>query len=77
MTRRIKLIWDFKGADAELTAKHHCVHLEEFSKAEKLPYEEIGSNIVNDFYALAFIIVDESMMKRFRDALKPHRGVLV
>lgn len=76
MNRKIKLIWDFKGPDGLETAKHHCVHLKEFSEVEKLPYYDIKHEVINDFHTIAFITVDESEMKVFRDALKPHRGVL-
>ncbi|WP_148869424.1 hypothetical protein [Tenacibaculum adriaticum] len=76
MNRKIKLIWDFKGPDGLETAKHHCIHLKEFSQIEKLHFHEINHNQLNDFHSLAYIIVDEVYMKTFRDALKPHRGEL-
>ncbi|CAL2090111.1 conserved hypothetical protein [Tenacibaculum sp. 190524A05c] len=76
MERRIKLIWDFKGPDALETAKHHCIHLKEFSQLESLNYHEVDHNQLNEMYTIAFITVDESNMKIFRDALKPHRGEL-
>lgn len=76
MNRKIKLIWDFKGPDALETAKHHCIHLNEFTQIESLPFEEVGSQQINEMHTIAFIIVKEDSMKIFRDALKPHRGVL-
>ncbi|CAL2087898.1 hypothetical protein [Tenacibaculum sp. 190524A05c] len=76
MERRIKLIWDFKGPDALETAKHHCIHLKEFSQLENLSCHEVAHNQLNEMYTIAFITVDESNMKIFRDALKPHRGEL-
>lgn len=76
MERRIKLIWDFKGPDALETAKHHCIHLKEFSQLENLNYHKVDHNQLNEMYTIAFITVDESNMKIFRDALKPHRGEL-
>ncbi len=76
MERRIKLIWDFKGPDALETAKHHCIHLREFSQLENLKYHEVDHKEFNEMYTIAFITVDESNMKIFRDALKPHRGEL-
>ncbi len=76
MGRKIKLIWDFKGPDGLETAKHHCVHLKEFTQIDNLPYEEVNFTELNNFHTIAFIIVDEAYMKTFRDALKPHRGVL-
>ncbi|CAM1347253.1 hypothetical protein [Tenacibaculum halocynthiae] len=74
MDRKIKLIWDFKGPDGLETAKHHCVHLKEFAQIDSLNYHEVGYNQLNDLHTIAFIIVNESDMKTFRDALKPHRG---
>jgi len=42
MSKKIKLLWDFRGEDAKETAKHHTIHLEEFSSIEKLPFYEIN-----------------------------------
>ncbi|MFB1039289.1 MAG: hypothetical protein QMC35_02400 [Polaribacter sp.] len=77
MSRNIKLLWDFRGEDAKETAKHHTIHLKEFATLEKLAFHEIGVLEVNPMFAAAFIIVDESTMKIYRDALKPHRGEIV
>ncbi|MDA9087161.1 hypothetical protein N9K01_01200 [Polaribacter sp.] len=77
MSRKIKLLWDFRGEDAKETAKHHTIHLKEFATLEKLAFHEIGVLEVNPMLAAAFIIVDESTMKIYRDALKPHRGEIV
>ncbi|HHC79553.1 MAG TPA: hypothetical protein ENK46_06710 [Flavobacteriia bacterium] len=72
--RKIKLIWDFRGNEALEIAKHHCVHLEEFAIQEKLEFYQIDSKPLSEFYAIAFIIVDEKDMIMYRDALQPHRG---
>ena len=77
MDRKIKLLWDFRGEDAKETAKHHTIHLKEFATLEKLAFHEIGVLEVNPMLAAAFIIVDESTMKIYRGALKPHRGEIV
>ncbi|MBA6155919.1 hypothetical protein H3Z83_05215 [Tenacibaculum sp. S7007] len=76
MNRKLKLIWDFKGPDGLETAKHHCVHLKEFAQIDSLPYDEVDFKEINPMHTIAFIVVDESNMKIFRDALKPHRGEL-
>ena len=76
MDRKIKLIWDFKGPDGLETAKHHCIHLKEFTQIDNLPYIEVNYHQINDFYTIAYITVEEKYMKTFRDALKPHRGEL-
>ncbi|MCF6346811.1 MAG: hypothetical protein L3J20_00740 [Flavobacteriaceae bacterium] len=74
MNRRIKLIWDFRGLESLEIAKHHCVHLKEFSEKEKLTFHDISTNQISEMYSIAFIIVNENDMITFRDALKPHRG---
>ncbi|MDX6746405.1 hypothetical protein SHK09_06350 [Polaribacter sp. PL03] len=74
MSRKIKLLWDFRGEDGKETAKHHTIHLREFANLEKLNFHEIDIVEINPMLSSAFIIVDEINMKTFRDALKPHRG---
>ena len=76
MSRKIKLIWDFKGPDGLETAKHHCVHLKEYAQIESLPFYEVAFTTLNEMHTIAFVTVDEAYMKTFRDALKPHRGEL-
>lgn len=74
MSRKIKLIWDFRGPESLKTAEHHCIHLKEFTALEKLNFHDIDSQELTEFYSIAFIIVDEVNMLTYRDALKPHRG---
>ncbi|WP_438965803.1 hypothetical protein [Flavobacterium sp.] len=74
MMRKIKLIWDFRGEVAAKTAEHHEIHLKEFIEVEKLEVNLTGFEILNDMYAIAFMVVEEKDMIAVRDALKPHRG---
>lgn len=74
--RNIKLIWDFRGLDAVKIAEHHEIHLKEYISIEKLPVDITGFEIINEIYAIAFIVVKEENMIQMRDALKPHRGEL-
>ncbi|WP_341221115.1 hypothetical protein [Polaribacter atrinae] len=74
MSRKIKLLWDFRGPDAQETAKHHTIHLKEFAVLENLTFHEIDIEEKNPRLFAAFITVDEKDMKTYRDALKPHRG---
>ena len=74
MLRKIKLIWDFRGEAAAKTAEHHDIHLKEYLDEEKLTLEKTGFEIINEMHAIAFIVVEEKDMIRFRDVLKPHRG---
>ena len=76
MERKIKLLWDFRGPDALETAKHHTIHLKEFAAIENLTFHEIDIKELNPMLCAAFITVNESDMKIYRDALKPHRGEL-
>tara|TARA_B110000008_G_C16926198_1_gene546814 strand:+ start:665 stop:898 length:234 start_codon:yes stop_codon:yes gene_type:complete len=76
MNKKIKLIWNFRGPDALETAKHHTIHLKEFATIENLPFHEIDIKELNPILCTAFIVVNESDMKVYRDALKPLRGEL-
>jgi len=74
MSRQIKLIWDFRGAEAEKTAEHHVVHLKQYIESEKLNLNITGFSVVGEFHSTAFMVVNESEMTTVRDRLKPHRG---
>ena len=74
MSRKIKLIWDFRGAVASQTAEHHEKHLKEYIVFEKLQVNITGFDIINEMHAAAFMVVEEHNMIAVRDALKPHRG---
>lgn len=73
MNRKIKLVWEFYGADAADTAKHHALHLKEFSKQNDLTLYDCGSKEYSQL-AEAYMVVDESNMIELRDRLKPKRG---
>lgn len=77
MNREITLIWDFHGGDAQETAKHHVRHLEQFMAREN--YEMIrGFTQSNaDTHCMACMTVWEKDVFTLRDALKPHRAVVV
>lgn len=72
--RKIKLIWDFRGEMSAKTAEHHEVHLKEYIEAEKLELNITGFEILNEMYAIAFMVVEEKDMIAVRDTLKPHSG---
>ena len=74
MLRKIKLIWDFRGEAAAKTAEHHDIHLKEYLEQENIKLEKTGFEVLNEMHAIAFIVVEEKDMIRFRDVLKPHRG---
>lgn len=73
---KIKLIWDFRGMDAEGTAIHHQKHLDEFAQRELLLIYETGVAQLTDSHFIAYITVEKDKMITVRDALIPHRGEL-
>lgn len=77
MVRNIKLIWDFKGDDGEKTAEHHLIHLKEFNTREKINALEFGLGKINSLHSFAFMVVNESIVFKVRDALLPHRAEIV
>lgn len=72
--RKIKLIWDFRGQASHKTAQHHEIHLKEYISTEKFALDITGFQIIDDMYAIAFMVVTDENMIQVRDALKPHRG---
>ncbi len=74
MSRKIKLIWDFKGEVSAKTAEHHEIHLKEYIKSEEISLNITGFEVINQMHAIAFMVVSEENMILVRDALKPHRG---
>ncbi|HWR94905.1 MAG TPA: hypothetical protein VN192_06870 [Flavobacterium sp.] len=74
MARKIKLIWDFRGPTAAKIAEHHEIHLKEYIISEKLLLNITGYKVIDEMYALAYMVVSEENMILVRDALKPHRG---
>jgi hypothetical protein len=74
MSRKIKLIWDFRGQASAKTAEHHEIHLKEFLEKENYTLRITGFQILNEMYAIAYLVVEEVDMISFRDALRPHRG---
>ncbi len=76
MLERIKLIWDFHGPDAEKTAMHHQIHLNQFAESEKLLNTLSGVETLSEMHAIAFLVVEKNQMLKVRDALKPHRGFI-
>jgi hypothetical protein len=74
MSKKIKLIWDFRGPVAAKTAEHHEIHLKEYIQKEKIALNITGFNLIHEMHAIAFMVVEEENMIAVRDALKPHRG---
>jgi len=70
----IKMIWDFRGADAEGLARHHTKHLEEYAARENYGEGSTGCSAVQDKHWIAWLMVSEENMIAVRDALRPHRA---
>jgi len=77
MERQIKLIWDFRGPEALPIAKHHEIHLKDFIKAEKITDRDLtGFEEISELHAIAYWVVAESEMRKYRDVLKPNRATV-
>ncbi|SFU38543.1 hypothetical protein SAMN05216480_102132 [Pustulibacterium marinum] len=74
--RDLKVIWDFRGPDAEHTAKHHVIHLKEYASAKDLPFITIDLEVINEHHTIAYIAISEEHTLAIRNELKPHRAVL-
>ena len=74
VNRKIKLIWDFRGPDAQKIAEHHEKHLKDYIRAENLGLDITGHTELSSMHSIAYMIVPETLMMKVRDALKPHRG---
>jgi len=74
LSRKIKLLWDFRGPDASETAKHHALHLTDFVKKESLALNITGFKDLSEVHSVAYMVVEETKMIQIRDALLPHRG---
>ena len=61
MNQKIKLIWDFRGPDALQIAKHHVIHLEEYTAAHQLENNATGVEKKSDLYSIAFLIVSKDI----------------
>lgn len=74
MSKKIKLIWDFRGPDAGETARHHEHHLKEYISRERLDLDITGYTDFSGSHSTAFMVVEEEHMIQVRNSLKPHRG---
>lgn len=74
MERKLKLIWDFYGPDAQRIAEHHEIHLREYIDKNDLNPTITGVEQNAEHQFSAFMVVEEQQMVAVRDALLPHRG---
>ena len=71
--KKLKLIWDFHGSDAQKTAEHHEIHLKEYIAAKNLELKTTGVEAISEMHHVAYMVVYENEMVSVRDVLKPHR----
>lgn len=73
----IKIIWDFRGEDGHKTAVHHAIHLKEFCNNNTIKYQSIDTEEMSELHSMAYIITSKENVVVIRDALKPHRALVV
>lgn len=73
-SKKLKLIWEFRGPEALHIAKHHEIHLKEFIQKHQLSYNITGYEQLSEVHSIAFMVVDQDEKITVRDALKPQRG---
>lgn len=77
MENKIRLVWDFRGADALKTAEHQLIHLVEFMIKEDISYTDTSTEQISELYSICSLIIKESDLDFVKKRLKPHRGFLV
>ena len=77
MNKRIKLVWQLSGMDALKIAEHHLVHLGEYMQSNDIVTIDKGIELISQFSALSYIIIDQSFVDKLRVDLKPHKVFIV
>lgn len=73
----VRLIWDFRGPDAQKTAEHHAIHLREFFERENFGKLTVDCKDLTNEHHIAYAEVPMTHMISIRDALRPNRGEYV
>jgi hypothetical protein len=74
MMDRVKMIWDFRGPNAQPIAEHHVIHLNEFITIEGLKHILTGTETISEMHHTAYMVVLKNDVENLRRTLKPHRG---
>lgn len=74
MSEQVKLIWDFRGPNAQHIAQHHAKHFKEYAEAKNMATVLIGSEAAGPMHHLAYMVVEEVAAHELRNILKPNRG---
>ncbi len=70
------MIWDFRGPNALKIAEHHEIHLKDYITVHNLSVELTGVEVLSNSHTVAFMVVNEKDVKKLREVLKPHRGLI-
>ena len=73
MENKVKLIWQFSGMDALKIADHHLVHLNTYVVREKIEVIQKGTELINEFSAISFVVIPDNFLESLRLNLKPHQ----
>lgn len=76
MGQKVKLIWEYRGPEAQQIAEHYEHHLVEFMEEHSLMYRIAGTESLSEMYSVAFMVVDESEIEMVRNILRPRKAVL-
>ena len=71
---KLKLIWEFIGIDADMIAKHHFVHLNEYVEKENLKIFKIGNEKIDKNISNSFMIISEDLLYKIKKDLRPHKA---
>ncbi|MBH83134.1 MAG: hypothetical protein CMP70_00465 [Flavobacteriales bacterium] len=77
MENKIRLVWDFRGADALKTSEHQLTHLVEFMIKENISCLDKSLEQNSELQSICWIIIKESDLDFVKKRLKPNRGFLV
>ena len=75
--KKIKLIWNFNGIDSYRAAEHFHIHLLGFLKNHQLLKYTSKVELVNEFHAINFLIIEELHINLIKYALKPNKAYIV
>ncbi|MCZ2458930.1 MAG: hypothetical protein LC128_04825 [Chitinophagales bacterium] len=73
MEKKVKLIWDFIGPDAQKIAEHYEHHLQEFILKHNLKNMITGLENDSDVHSSSYMVVEESEVEQVRNVLRPKR----
>ncbi len=73
MNNKNKLIWKLSGRDALKIAEHHLIHLSEYMQSNNIVVIDKGIELISEFSAISFVIIDNAFVEKVRVDLNPHK----